>query len=99
MDNATPEPHFDIGIIGAGQLARMMVRAAIPLGLRLRVLAQSVNDSAALVWPNVVVGSPDDPNTVLEFARPCGIVTFDHELVSPRSLDLLARSNVVLRPS
>ncbi|MFL5759387.1 MAG: 5-(carboxyamino)imidazole ribonucleotide synthase [Thermomicrobiales bacterium] len=99
MDNATTEPHFDIGIIGAGQLARMMVRAAIPLGLRLRVLAQSVNDSAALVWPNVVVGSPDDPNTVLEFARPCGIVTFDHELVSPRSLDLLARSNVVLRPS
>ncbi len=91
-------PRFDIGIVGAGQLARMMIEAAIPLGLRIQLLAQTPNDGAALVWPDVVVGSPDDPETMLKFGRSCEVVTFDHELVSVASLDTLTRHNVVIRP-
>jgi 5-(carboxyamino)imidazole ribonucleotide synthase len=90
---------FDIGIVGAGQLARMMLQAAISLGLRVRVLAESPVESAALVWPDVMVGSPNDPDAIASFARACNVVTFDHELVPPRCLDRLTEELATLRPS
>ena len=45
-----------VGMVGGGQLARMTHQAAIPLGLSLRVLADSPTDSAALVAADVEVG-------------------------------------------
>jgi 5-(carboxyamino)imidazole ribonucleotide synthase len=77
----------DIGIIGAGQLARMMHQAAIPLGIRVRILAGSRSESAAQVAPDVVLGSPDDPVAVANFAQTCRVVTFDHELVEVEKLE------------
>lgn len=79
-----------IGMIGAGQLARMSLPAATALDLDLRLLAISGEDGAAKVWPRVAFGNHDDRNAVREFARTCDIVTFDHELVPPelvRELD------------
>jgi 5-(carboxyamino)imidazole ribonucleotide synthase len=98
MEKAELQPTFDVGIIGAGQLARMMAQAAIPLGLRLRLFAQSATDGAALIWPDVEIGSPDDPDAVAAFASACGIVTFDHELVPRASLDRLIQNNTTMRP-
>ncbi|MGH2558878.1 MAG: 5-(carboxyamino)imidazole ribonucleotide synthase [Thermomicrobiales bacterium] len=89
----------DIGIVGGGQLARMMAQAAIPLGVRLRVLAARADDSAAQVCSDVVVGSPDDPDVLSAFARDCRVVTFDHELVPAAALSRLNDESVCLRPS
>src|SRR5438874_1662878 len=47
-----------VGIVGAGQLARMLIEAAIPLGIHVRLLAASEHDGAALVSPHVLVGPP-----------------------------------------
>jgi 5-(carboxyamino)imidazole ribonucleotide synthase len=99
MEKNSSRSRFDVGIVGAGQLARMMIEAAIPLDLRLRLLAQSPADGAAIVWPDVVIGSPDDPAAVVDFARLCDVVTFDHELVAPESLSALVDNDVVIRPS
>jgi 5-(carboxyamino)imidazole ribonucleotide synthase len=98
MERVEMQPTYDVGIIGAGQLARMMAQAAIPLGLRLRLFAQSAIDGAALIWPDVEIGSPDDPDAVAAFASECGIVTFDHELVPSTSLERLMQNNTTLRP-
>ena len=79
-----------VGVIGAGQLARMMQPPAIALGLRLRVLSADPADCANQVIPDVVHGRPDDPEAVLAFARGCDVVTFDHEHVPtpvPRALE------------
>lgn len=76
-----------VGVVGAGQLARMMAQAAIPLDIQLVLLAASADDGAAQVVPNVIVGSPDDPARVRELANQCDVLTFDHELVDT---DLLA---------
>ena len=75
-----------VGIVGAGQLARMMAQAAIPLDIRIVLLAVSASDSAAQVVPDVIVGDPDDPAALAELARRCDVITFDHELVIPRLL-------------
>ena len=57
-----------VGVIGAGQLARMSVAPAAALGINLLLLAQNSNDSAAQV-ANHVVGDFRDLETVLEFAK------------------------------
>src|SRR5688572_23918127 len=92
---SVPEPQGSatvkhrVGIVGAGQLARMMAQAAIPLGIELTLLAASPDDGAAKVVPNVVVGSPDDPDRIRELAARVDVITFDHELVDPDLLDAL----------
>jgi 5-(carboxyamino)imidazole ribonucleotide synthase len=95
----TSLPRAHVGIVGAGQLARMTLQAAIPLGLRVRLLAERPDDGAALVAPDVVLGSPNDPAALVAFARDCDVVTFDHELVPPPCLDALVAVGTCLRPS
>jgi len=88
-----------IGIIGAGQLARMLIEAATPLDLDIALLAASPLDSAARIWPDVTVGSPDDVETVAAFARTCDVVTFDHELVPEPVLARLEADGITMAPS
>jgi 5-(carboxyamino)imidazole ribonucleotide synthase len=87
-----------VGVIGAGQLARMMQPAAIALGVRLRVLGAGSDEAAVQVIPDSVLGSYEDPETVLAFARGCDVVTFDHEHVSIPILERLLEQGVVVRP-
>lgn len=70
-----------IGIIGGGQLARMMHAASIPLGVRIALLAEGPDVSAAQVVADVTVGDYTDPQTVYDFAERCDVITFDHEHV------------------
>ena len=88
-----------VGIIGAGQLARMTIQAAIPLAIPIRLLAASPDDGAAKIARDVTIGSPDDPHAVAAFASGCDVVTFDHELVPPAVLDRLDAEGVTLHPS
>jgi 5-(carboxyamino)imidazole ribonucleotide synthase len=87
-----------VGVVGGGQLARMMQPAAVALGVRLRVLAESDNASAAQVVPDSPVGDHRDTETVAEFARGCDVVTFDHEHVPTGLLAALEREGVAVRP-
>lgn len=88
-----------VGIVGAGQLARMMAQAGIPLDIRIVLLAASASDGAARVVPDVIVGEPDDETALTELARCCDVITFDHELVSPHILDDLERQGHLVWPS
>lgn len=87
-----------IGVIGGGQLARMMIPAGIELGLEVRVLAASASDSAALVGAHVSIGAHDDPAAVAAFARGVDVITFDHEHVPAAILEDLVASGVAVRP-
>jgi len=87
-----------IGVIGGGQLARMMQAAAIGLGLRLRLLAEGPGVSAALAVPDTVVGDYSDAATVGAFAAGCAAITFDHEHVPTPILRDLEEAGVAVRP-
>lgn len=84
-----------VGIIGGGQLARMLVEAAIPLEVDVRVLVRRDDEAAATVARDVAVGDWSDLETLLAFAEECDVVTFDHELVPPPMLEALAESAVL----
>ena len=68
-----------VGVVGGGQLARMMIAPAVELGVELRVLAEDEGMSASLAAS--AVGDYRDADTVLAFARDVDVVTFDHEHV------------------
>lgn len=88
-----------VGIVGAGQLARMMAQAAIPLNIRMVVLAADPDDGAAQVVPDVLVGSPNDRVKIRELAGRCDVLTFDHELVEPETLAALEAEGHAVYPS
>lgn len=88
-----------VGIIGGGQLARMCTGPATALGITLSVLAEAPDASAALVVPSSPVGRHTDRETVLDFARHCDVVTFDHEHVPAPVLEALVEAGVPLHPS
>jgi 5-(carboxyamino)imidazole ribonucleotide synthase len=87
-----------VGIVGAGQLARMCVGPAVELGVRLRVLAEAPDDPAAQVVPATTVGDYRDLATLREFAAGCDVVTFDHEHVPTEHLRTLQDDGVLVRP-
>jgi 5-(carboxyamino)imidazole ribonucleotide synthase len=79
-DEPVRNPFPVVGVIGAGQLARMTVAPAIALGVTLKLFAQDKNDSAAQICDHVV-GDFRSLEEVSAFARDCDVVTFEHELV------------------
>jgi 5-(carboxyamino)imidazole ribonucleotide synthase len=89
---------FTVGIIGGGQLARMMHAASIGLGINVRLLAEAPDSSAARVVHDVTVGDYTDPGTVRSFAAGCDVVTFDHEHVPTGLLRDLESAGVLVRP-
>jgi 5-(carboxyamino)imidazole ribonucleotide synthase len=87
-----------VGVIGGGQLARMLQQPAIALGVGLRVLATSMQESAAQAVRDVRLGSHDDLDDLRAFAAGCDVVTFDHEHVPPLLLKTLQDEGVAVRP-
>ena len=85
-----------IGVIGGGQLARMMIPPAVELGISLRVLAEAEDSSASLAA--TAVGDYRDAATVLAFASDVDVVTFDHEHVPQDVLAALVDAGVAVRP-
>jgi 5-(carboxyamino)imidazole ribonucleotide synthase len=96
MDTRTGLPV--VGMVGGGQLARMTHQAAISLGQSLRVLAESADDSAALVAADVRIGSHTDLAALREFAKGCDAVTFDHEHVPGDHIRALEDEGVKIFP-
>lgn len=87
-----------IGVIGGGQLARMMAPAATELGLELQVLAESDDVCATRAVPYAPVGDYRDFDTLREFARGVDVLTFDHEHVPTDFLQRLIDDGVNVQP-
>jgi 5-(carboxyamino)imidazole ribonucleotide synthase len=88
-----------VGVVGGGQLARMMQGPAVELGIQLSVLAESDTAAAALVVPSSPVGEHTDLEAVRAFAQHCDVVTFDHEHVPPAVLEALEADGVTIHPT
>ncbi len=92
-------PARTVGVIGAGQLARMMGESASSLGVTLVVLAEHSDDAATAVAARTVMGTPFDESAVRELARQVEVITLDHELVDLDLLRTLTGEGVTVHPS
>jgi len=85
-----------VGVIGGGQLARMMIAPAVELGIDIRVLAEDEGMSAQLAA--TAVGDYRDLDTVRRFAADVDVITFDHEHVPQEVLRALVADGVAVHP-
>src|SRR5215469_5758543 len=87
-----------VGMVGAGQLARMTSAAAEGLGVLFRVLAATPDDSAAQVTAGAVIGDYWSAADLAGFAAGCDVVTFDHEHVPGELIAGLEDAGRVVHP-
>ncbi len=85
-----------VGVIGAGQLARMMQSAAIALGIGIKVFAESEGSSAHQAVTKI--GDINDFAQLFEFSKTVDVITFDHEHVPTAILEQLEAAGVSVRP-
>jgi len=74
-----------VGIIGAGQLGRMLALAGYPLGVQTRFLDPDESSSGGQVGP-VLVGAFDDPERIRALAEQVDVISFDIENVPVEAL-------------
>ena len=77
-------PGSTIGIIGGGQLGRMLSMAAAQLGYRCHIYAPEVSGPAADVSARWMQGDYGDAESLLSFANDVSVVTFEFENIEPR---------------
>lgn len=70
-----------IGILGGGQLARMLGSAAARLGYRTIALDPDPQAPAAQVCNEIIVAAYDDPTALSDLAKRCAVVTYEFENV------------------
>ncbi|MGE3303200.1 MAG: 5-(carboxyamino)imidazole ribonucleotide synthase [Hyphomonadaceae bacterium] len=87
-----------IGILGGGQVGRMLALAAAKLGFDCRIYTPEEDSSAARVAAGCVIGAYEDATKLTAFARSVSVVTFEFENVPAAALDILARTGVPVRP-
>jgi 5-(carboxyamino)imidazole ribonucleotide synthase len=91
-------PGSAIGIIGGGQLGRMLAMAAARLGYRTVVLEPQPDCPAAQVANRQIVAAYDDPAALAELARLADVVTYEFENVPVAAARGLAKDVPVFPP-
>ncbi|XP_010667304.3 phosphoribosylaminoimidazole carboxylase, chloroplastic isoform X2 [Beta vulgaris subsp. vulgaris] len=87
-----------VGVLGGGQLGRMLCQAASELAIKVAILDPSQNCPASSLAYYHMVGSFDDSATVEEFAKRCGVLTVEIEHVDVATLDKLEQQGVDCEP-
>jgi 5-(carboxyamino)imidazole ribonucleotide synthase len=86
-----------VGIIGGGQLGRMLAMAGAELGIACTTLDPATDSPAAQVAP-AIVGAYDDPGALLALAEASDVVTYEFENVPAASTRFLAERGMPLFP-
>ncbi len=94
---AAASPAYDVGIAGAGQLARMTCLAAWPLGIRVAVLGRPDEPSAPMA-AGVIEGDWKDADAVRALGAAVGVVTLENEFVDAGALASVQAAGTPVRP-
>ena len=86
-----------IGILGGGQLGRMLALAGYPLGIQVRSLDPAA-DAPAGVLSELIVGQYDDAATLARFADGVDVITYEFENVPVATARQLAQFCPVYPP-
>jgi len=95
---ARADSRLVVGIVGAGQLARMTIEASAALGVPVVLLAQDPTEAATELASRVLLGAPTDAGQLWALAARCDVMTFDHEHVDLEMLSTFENAGVAVRP-
>ena len=88
MSNPLPQG-ANIGILGGGQLGRMLAVAASRLGLKAHIFEQGANPPAGQVADQVTTASYEDEAALRRFAQSVDVITYEFENIPTSALDIL----------
>lgn len=88
-----------IGIVGGGQLGRMLVDAAHKLGFLVTVLDPTPNSPAGQVADNQIIGSFKDKDKIIELGNVSDFITFEIESANAEALEELIKDGKSVHPS
>jgi 5-(carboxyamino)imidazole ribonucleotide synthase len=91
-------PGSTIGIVGGGQLGRMMALAAARLGFDVAVLAREVDSPAGRVAAREIVGEYGDPAALSRLAAVSDVLTFEFENIPGAAIADLEAAGVIVAP-
>jgi len=91
-------PGSTLGILGGGQLGRMLALAAARLGFDVAVLERDADSPAGQVSNHTIVGAYDDPDALAALAAVAKVVTFEFENVPASSVLALQALGVEVAP-
>jgi 5-(carboxyamino)imidazole ribonucleotide synthase len=91
-------PGSTIGILGGGQLGRMLSQAASRLGFNVVILDPEENSPAGRVSQGQIVAAYDDSTALMVLGRTCQAVTFEFENVPAASVERLLQGGAAVSP-
>ena len=91
-------PGSTIGIVGGGQLGRMLAIAAAQLGYRCHILAPDAEPPAAAVAARFTQADFTDEEALRRFGREVGVATYEFENIAAGPLAALMAETVLLPP-
>lgn len=97
-NNLQTGPSLRIGVLGGGQLGRMMIQSAIDLDLRVEVMDPSADAPCSSLTHRFVQGDLNDADAVFEFGKDLDIITIEIENISVEGLKRLEESGVTVVP-
>jgi 5-(carboxyamino)imidazole ribonucleotide synthase len=91
-------PGSTIGVLGGGQLGRMLAEAASRLGFDVVVLERDADSPAGRIAARTLVGAYDDEAALKSLAEAADVVTYEFENVPAASLETLIRLGAEVAP-
>ena len=100
MNNPVKLPvDLSVGVIGGGQLGKMLIEASRPWNIQYTVLENDPDCPASLVAHNVIVGGLKDAGSIQKLASQCDVITFEIEHVNSHALLELEQLGKTVIPS
>ncbi len=87
-----------VGVLGGGQLGRMMIQSAIDFNLDIKVLDPDQHAPCKNLVETFIVGPLTDYETVMEFASDCDLITIEIENVNTAALKELVKKGKEVYP-
>lgn len=97
-NNLQTGPSLRIGVLGGGQLGRMMIQSAIDLDLRVEVMDPSADAPCSSLTHRFVQGDLNDADAVFKFGKDLDIITIEIENISVEGLQKLEDNGVTVLP-
>ena len=84
-----------LGILGGGQLAKMLANSAYQLGFNVSIIEKEKSSPAGDMTKQEFVGSWENEEILNQFLESCNIVTLENEFIDPEILDKVAEKRII----
>ena len=87
-----------IGIIGGGQLARMIIEECSKYAFEFLILSKEINSPAGQITNNEIIGDWNDEECLKNFSEKCDVITLENEFIDHRKIRFLEDNGKTVYP-